>query len=135
MKIQNVDVTFSHSADVETRTFMVSECVFGVEIIGEVLELVDYTLEENDEGVRQTIEMKMTLDLFKTIFIAQFLAATDKKITIDGTVFEVVNGSRRMSFPMFKKSNIRTNPKLSFRVKTPGIQTPTIAIPIEGAVT
>lgn len=124
MNAQSMTVTFSYNSDANTKDLVCDYVVFGIEFIGQVDEMLDFSLEEDYDGVRQTIELQVALDLSETLWVAEFLAADDKKLTIDGTDYEIVNQGRRANFPLFKKSYIGTHPKLKFMVKTLGIADP-----------
>jgi hypothetical protein len=121
MKNQSVNVTFSHNTDTESLTLMCSSVVFSLEFVGEVLELVDYSLLENYQDVRESIRIKVKLSLPESIFIRDFLSATDKKLTIDGTEYEIVNAAKEVQFPLFKNNNFRVEPTLNFKRKTVGV--------------
>jgi hypothetical protein len=126
---RDVNVTFIHNGNIEQFTLFCERVKFSLELVGEVLEKLDYELVENyQENHRQRIEIKLQLNLIQGLAMTNFLQATDKKLIIDGVTFEVVNADSVIDFELFKGYNILTNPTLRFRVKALGVQLPEIVI-------
>ena len=57
MLFTDLNVTFKFNSDSEERTFLCTKVVFGLELIGHIDEMFDYTLEENYSEARQKIEI------------------------------------------------------------------------------
>lgn len=125
MLAQNIKITFiATSSGWVQKTLLCDYALFGLDLVGEVNEMVDYSLEENYPGVRQTIELKVKLDLHESFFMADFLGSTDKVLKIDGLFFDVVNDMRQASFELFKKTMISSHVTLKFKAKTLGVKMP-----------
>lgn len=125
MLAQNINITFIATDSGWVQKHLLCDyALFGIDHIGEVNEMVDYSLVENYQGVRQTIELKVKLDLHESFFMADFLASTEKVLKIDGVYFEVVNDMRSTNFELFKKTMIGTHVTLKFKVKTLGVKMP-----------
>lgn len=120
------------------QTFKCDYVTFGLELPGSIDELLDYSLEEVYEGARQTIRLRVKLDLVETQFMMNFLASTEKCIYIDGKVYQVVNVGTQFEFPLFKNTMIGVHPELRFRCKYLGVIDPvvyTASGPYEGTMT
>lgn len=126
---QDMNVTFKYSGDTLTLT-KVANVVFSLELVGEVLEQLDFSLIELYQGTgRELLEVRDVLfDLSDTNFMAAFLAATDKKVVVDTVEYEVVNAGKVIKFPFFKNSSLGTSPVLRFKKKTLGISQPNFYI-------
>jgi len=97
---------------------------FGFEIIGEVDELLDLSLNEQHEALRQTFEVELeNLELADALALSNFCYDTDKLLTIDGVGYGVVNdsGNYKKTVEFWKKSNKRGTLTLKFRRKLTGI--------------
>ena len=122
MITQDINVTFQYSAGAETKTLICSYVVWNLEVAGAApVELLDFTLDEIHDDVRQAWEMQVKLDLSQAEWMANFIAAKDKELIIDGTTFEVVNGFQNIEMPLFGGSKLGVHPKLKFRRKQTGI--------------
>lgn len=118
---KNTSVTFSYNADANQQTVICESVIFALELLGEVFEDINFNLIENSSKAREHIKIKVELDLIQTNFMAEFLKATDKKLIIEGTSYEVVASSRTVEFGLFQKLNIYSYPTLRFKKKTLGI--------------
>lgn len=132
MIAQNMAVKFI-TPGMDERTFVCDYVIFGYEILNNVLELLDGSLHEDwDDDPelrgRQTIELRVKLDLMEAMFMWKFLRSPDKTLVIDNMQYDVVNADRMMSAPLFKETNIGVHPKLKFRCKNLGLVTPTLKI-------
>ena len=124
MLFTNLEVTFAYSAGSESRVFLCSRIIFGLEYIGEIEEHFDLSLSEEYEDARQRIEIWVKLNQEEAIWLKNFLIAGDKQLTIDNTTYNVVNAEKKIKFPLYKGSNIGSFPKLKFRRKELGILDP-----------
>jgi hypothetical protein len=120
MLIQNLDVTFSYGST-NTKTKKCDYVQFSLEFLGNVKEDIDFTLHEDYEDVRELIKLKVELNQAETQWMTDFLKATDKKLTIDGTEYQVVNDTKKIDFKLFKKTIMSTHPELKFKKKSAGI--------------
>lgn len=119
------------------QIFKCDYVTFGLELPGSIDELLDYSLEEVYEGARQTIRLRVKLDLVETQFMMNFLASTEKCIYIDGKAYQVVNVGTQFEFPLFKNTMIGVHPELRFRCKYLGVVDPVVHIgsgPHEGMI-
>ena len=121
----NIDpnVRFQHTGGTETQDIECEKIEFSLEFIGEkvVLELLDYELLENFQGVREVIRIKCQTLFGETNWFKDFIQATDKQLVIDGTTYDVVIDQKEITFPHFKKTNYLASPDFVFKKKTPGI--------------
>lgn len=123
MLVREIEVTFIHYG-MHQHTLKCDYVLFGLEFLGDVVEMFDDSLVENYRGGRERIELKVKLDLTESNFIADFLLATDKVLVIENYQYEVVNDMREAQFPLFKGSIIGTYPTLRFKKKTKGLTNP-----------
>lgn len=132
----NVQVRFQAPGKVD-RIFRCDYVTFGIQILGSIDEKLDYSLEEDYEGVRQTIRLRVKLDLIEAQFMVNFLASTEKRLYIDGKAYDVVNSSTDIEYPLFKNTMIGVHPELRFRCKYLGVVDPevyTASGPYEGTI-
>jgi len=123
MLAQGLEVKFSNYGT-NDRTLECDYVLMGFEYVGggPVIELLDFTLEEDFDDVRQTIELKVQLNLYETNWMAAWLATQNKTLTIDNFDFQVVSDSRDFKWALFKNiMGIGTNPVLKFKAKAIGI--------------
>lgn len=125
MIMLNANVRFTASGKVD-RTFLCDYVVFGLELVGRVDEMLDFSLEEDYEGVRETIKLRVKLDLIGAQFMANFVQQIDKRLIIDGSAYEVVNDFRALDFPLFKNSSVGVHPELRFKCKNLGVVNPVV---------
>jgi hypothetical protein len=123
MLIRNIEVTFI-APELQQRTIICDYVQFGLEYIGEIVEMFDDSLIENYRGGRERIELKVRLDLTEAQFMAAFLISTEKILVIENYQYKVVNDMRETAFPLFKNSIIGVYPTLRFRKKTKGLTNP-----------
>jgi len=138
MLVQNAEVRFSNYG-INANTFECDYVLFGLEFVGggPVVEFMNLALQEDFSNVRQTIELKVMLDLDETVSMQAWLATRNKTLTIDGVDYQVVSDFRDMKWPLFKNvMGIGTNPVLKFKAKTVGIITPEFIIgsKLEGVI-
>ena len=117
---QNVDVTFSYNYGYDKLELKCDWVKYGIELLGEVFEDIDWNLIEDYKDARQIITLKVRLTFAEAQFIGEFLKSTAKKITIDGVKIEVVNADKEYDFPLFKNSFIAAHPTLTFKKKDKG---------------
>lgn len=128
MLFTDLNVTFKFDSDQEERTFLCTKVVFALELIGHIDEMFDFTLKENYEDARQDIEIWVKLNQEESIWMKDFLIASDKKLIIDGTTYEVVNAEKKIDFPLFRDTPLGTFPKMKFRRKQLGVLDPSVLI-------
>lgn len=121
MYAQNLSVTFGYGSS--SKTIKCDYVTMGVRPIGDVLEKIDYSLEENYFGGRMSFEMAGRTDLAGAEFLAHFVLATDKSIAIDGTEYEVVNDQRQAEFPFYQGvQSVGVSFEFKLMRKTTGIE-------------
>lgn len=120
MLVSNLDVTFTFGGS-NVKTKKCDYVIFGIEFIGDVKEDTAFELHEDYNNARETIKLKVKLNLAETNWIGEFLKATDKIITIDSEDYAVVNDGKKVEMKLFKDSLVGTHPELKFKRKTPGI--------------
>lgn len=94
---------------------------FGMDIVADVDELLDYSLTETVHEKRQSITITgVFINRATALLMADWLWKENKQLTIDSTVFDVVNdgGNHRSVFKHFKNSNQRVEIKLKFYTKS-----------------
>lgn len=126
MLVQSIEVKFSNYGT-NDRTLVCDYVLMGFEYIGggPVIELLDFTLEEDFDDVRQTIELKVQLNLIETNWMQDWLATKNKTLTIDGVDYQVVSDFRDLKWQLFRSvMGIGTHPVLKFKAKAIGIVTP-----------
>ena len=128
MLFTNLDITFKYNAGAETRALVANKIEFGLRLFGHIDELLDYTLSEDYEEARQTIEVLIKLSREDSNWMADFLTANDKQIIIDNTTYNVANEKMSSDFPLFKGMNIGTFPRLVFRRKEVGVLDPSVQV-------
>lgn len=127
MIAQSIDVVFNNYG-LNAKTINCDYVRFGIEFIGEIVEMFDDSLVENYRNVRQTIELKLKIDLVEALYVAAFLSATEKTLHIDNVIYEVVNDAQKVAFDFFKESRVGVHPVLKFKCKKTGVATPDIIV-------
>jgi len=138
MLVQSIEVNFSNYGT-NARELVCDYVLMGFEFIGggPVIEKLDFTLEEDFDDVRQTIELKVFLNLYETNWMQLWLATQNKTLDIDGVRYEVVADFRDLKWPLFEKvMGIGTHPVIKLKCKQIGIKTPDneIGSMLEGVV-
>jgi hypothetical protein len=117
MLFSNLDVVFKHNSDLTSFVIQCDRVLFTLGYIGKVREDVNFELIEDYEGFREHLEIKPYLSAFETEAMKAFLKASDKKLTIEGNDYEVVNDMKNTKFTLFKGSSIAAYPTLRFKKK------------------
>jgi len=138
MLVQSIEVNFSNYG-INARELVCDYVLMGFEYIGggPVIEKLDFTLEEDFDDVRQTIELKVLLNLYETNWMQLWLATKNKTLDIDGVRYEVVADFRDLKWPLFEKvMGIATHPVMKFKCKQIGVKTPDVEVGsmLEGVV-
>ena len=121
--ISDAEITLGRS-DSETASYNATTFLFGIEIEGEVDELLDYTLSEAHHAIRQTFEYELeNLELSDLTWLADYLYDTEKTLTVDGVLYGVVNdkGNYKKMIELWGATTARAKIKLKFRRKLTGI--------------
>jgi hypothetical protein len=107
----------------DARTLRCNWVKFGMEINGEIDELLDHELYENweDGDIRLRISLEIMLYLSDALWMQVFIIARDKVIIIDGNAFEIVNSFRKIDFDLWKNSNAGVELEMKFKCRTTGI--------------
>ena len=113
-------ITFRYGGT-NSRELVCDHVEFGVELIGDVDEYLDFEMAEVYENVRLLIEMPVRLWLPDALWLLGYLQADDKYIHIDGHVIRVVNNIKKLRFKLWKKTNIAAHVTLKFKMKDVGM--------------
>ncbi len=118
---QETDVTFKYNSGATTKVLTCEWVRFGMEFIGDVEEDISFNLVEDYVDTRELIRLKVLLNYADTVWMSNFLKATDKQLVIDTVTTDVVNGAKRVDFSLFgDKSNVFSHPELRFKKKQSG---------------
>jgi hypothetical protein len=116
MIVQNALVTFSYSGGTQTRSLYCTMLI-GRQILGEIVELIDMSLEELFDDGRLIFRMNnFCLEYNDAAWLADFLYATDKIVRYDSIEFPVVNddGNYDVDFDQINGSSARATCDLAF---------------------
>ena len=104
-------------------TLEVKKCIFQLELVGRMLELIEYDLQELLHGGRMAFAINTRVDATEAANILLFLEDDEKELTIDGFTYAVVNDEKNhtIDFSHFQGSNAYADLKLRFRRRTLGV--------------
>ncbi len=117
---QSNQITLTASAGDE-KTIDAMYVIYSFQPVGgKVIETIDNKLDEDYNGHRKEIAIEFWADTTLSNWIfSNFLPSTTKKITIDGTAYDVVVRDKKITFKHVKKNNYLADIRLNLAVKTP----------------
>ena len=124
MLVTYFDILFAYDSGTETMEVTGTKIFFGLELEGHIDDMLDHSLTESYEDTRETLDIWVKLTATQSDWMADFLMADDKQITIDLTTYDVVNYSDKINFELFKNTTIGAFLKLKFLCKELGVLDP-----------
>lgn len=118
---QNLDIIFSYDYGRFSQALRCTWVKFAVKLIGSVEDDMEYDLVEDYKAVRQIIKLKVRLNFTQSLWMANFIADPAKKLTIDGTEIEVVNGFDEIDFELYDDFSVYAHPEMVFLKKDAGL--------------
>lgn len=120
---QSNDVIFSYDYGLNINTFRCTSVRLGLRLLGSVEDDLDFTMVEDYQAVRQTITIRVRLNFTTAQWMAGFVASEAKRLIIDGTPIEVVNGFDELDFELLNGYNAYADVEMVFFKKDKGLAT------------